>query len=249
MPKPLLAAVPAPTPVVTAPTPAAPAMLPARPAMLPATPAMLPATPSLPSYSATMTTKSLLPSFSTAPVGGIASPAPTAINVKGVKADVKEESNMLSTILRDEVAKFAQELADFQARSSTPLKGVIGSEADKHRLFKLTGELTAFGQDLNETTKTQDNEVRTLRTELLEVSALLDETRVRYSRRKNAGYNHLLKMRPLDPASRRKLAGIEQLYLHIEQQIEEASRKVESMNRERGRDQHSKPIEIPINEV
>ena len=187
----------------------------------------------------------MLPSFSTAPPAGVASPAPT------VAVQAKDESHLLSTILRDEIAKFGQELAEFKTRSNLPLKGVIGSssEADKQRISKLTSELSSFVQDLNETTKTQDAEVRTLRTELLEVSALLDEARVRYSRRKNAGYSHLLKMRPLDPSNRRKLAAIEQLHVHIEQQMEEASRKLESANRQRTTHRYNKPIEIPINEV
>ena len=155
---------------------------------------------------------------------------------------------MLAAVLCDEMARFTQELQDFKVRSTT-LKGVLGSESDKQRLFTLTSELCRFGEDLVETTRTQDGEVCMLRSQLLEWCALLDDARVRYSRPKNPRYNHLLKMRPLDPANRRKLVAIEELHLHIEQQIEEAGRKLELMNRERSKDRHNKPIEIPINEV
>jgi len=219
------------------------------PAVAPAAPAATPVAPSSVAPAAvpvaTPAATPVLPSFSTAPPAGVASPAPTVL------AQAKDESHLLSTILRDEIAEFCQELAEFKTRSSLPLKGVIGSsgEADKQRISKLTSELSSFVQDLNETTKTQDTEVRTLRTELLEVSELLEEARVRYSRRKNAGYNHLLKMRPLDPANRRKMSTIEQLHVHIEQQMEEASRKLETVNRQRTTHRHNKPIEIPINEV
>lgn len=95
-------------------------------------------------------------------------------------------------ILRDEVAKFVQDLEEFKTRSSA-LKVTIASEVDKQRLLKLTSDLSDFGVDLVDTTKIQDEEVRGLCTDLMEVAALLEDARVRHARRKSSRYSHLLK--------------------------------------------------------
>lgn len=164
-------------------------------------------------------------------------------------SSTSEESSMgaAAAILRDEVAKFVLDLQEFKARSST-LKVTVASEEDKQRLLKMTSELSDFGVDLVDTTKMQDEEVRGLCTDLVEVAALLEDARVRHARRKNSRYSHLLKLRPLDPANRRKLDGIERLHVHIEQQLVEAWRNLDSISRDRTKDRH-RQIEIPITQV
>lgn len=179
---------------------------------------------------------------------------PNATQKPSVPAPVKisnqstaEDSSMgaADAILRDEVIKFAQELQDFKHRSAN-LKVTVSNDEVKDRLLKRTAELSEFGVDLVDTTKSQDEDVRSLCTELVEVAALLEDARVRLARRKNSRYSHLLKLRPLDPSSRRKMDGIERLNAHIEQQLVEASRHLDS--RDRTRDQNRK-IEIPITQV
>ena len=152
-----------------------------------------------------------------------------------------------NAILCEEVAKFAQELAEFKARSCGT-KFRVASEEDKEKLLKMTTDLTDFGKSLVETTKTQDEKVRGLCTDLVEVTALMEDARVRHARRKNSRYSHLLKLRPLDPANRRKLDSIERLHVHIEQQLVEASRHLDSFSRHHSRGQQRK-IEIPVTQV
>lgn len=150
-------------------------------------------------------------------------------------------------VLNEEITKFVQELNEFKARSKS-IKVEIASEQDKERLMKLTAEMEAFGDELVDTTKTQDEEVRSLCAELVDLAALLDDARVRHARRKNPRYNHLLKLRPLDPASRRKMDSIEGLHMHIEQQLQEASRILDSISSMKPKDQ-SRKLEIPITQV
>ena len=174
----------------------------------------------------------------------VAKPTPTA----PVKPAVEESSmGAAAAILRDEVAKFVQDLQDFKARAAT-LKVTVANDEDKQRLLKMTTDLSEFGVDLVDTTKSQDEDVRSLCTELVEVAALLEDARVRHARRKNSRYSHLLKLRPLDPSSRRKMDGIERLNAHIEQQLVEASRHLDAISRQHTRDQ-SRKIEIPITQV
>lgn len=164
----------------------------------------------------------------------------------------EEETGMgpAARILQDEVAKFVCDLQDFKYRS-TNMRVSVASQADKERLLKTTSELSDFGTELVETTRTQDEEVRSLYTELTEVAALLEDARVRYARRKNPRYSHLLKLRPLDPASRRRMDGIERLYVHIEQQLEEADRMLESFKRDHrtGPKGTARKVEIPVTQV
>ena len=166
---------------------------------------------------------------------------------------IADESNTHSSmgaaaaILRDEVAKFVQDLKEFKARSLT-LKVTVASDEEKERLLKMTSDLAEFGVDLVDTTKVQDEEVRGLCTDLVEVAALLEDARVRHARRKNSRYSHLLKLRPLDPGNRRKMDCIERLHVHIEQQLVEASRSLDSISQNRSRDK-SRKIEIPITQV
>jgi hypothetical protein len=166
---------------------------------------------------------------------------------------IADESNIHSSmgaaaaILRDEVAKFVQDLKEFKARSLT-LKVTVATDDEKERLLKMTSDLAEFGVDLVDTTKVQDEEVRGLCTDLVEVAALLEDARVRHARRKNSRYSHLLKLRPLDPGNRRKMDGIERLHVHVEQQLVEASRSLDSISRDRTRD-NSRKIEIPITQV
>ncbi|KAI9560680.1 putative nuclear pore complex protein Nup214 [Daphnia sinensis] len=211
--------------------------------------------------------KPLQPSVPSATTAKVASqPAPVVAPVKAeatpvVSSTVKVASQTMAAeqpniqasvdaataILRDEVVKFVQDLEEFKARSST-LKVTVASEEDKQRLLKLTSDLSAFGVDLVDTTKVQDEEVRGLCTDLVEVAALLEDARVRHARRKNPRYSHLLKLRPLDPGNRRKMDDIERLHIHIEQQLVEASRCLDSISRERTRD-NSRKVEIPITQV
>ena len=160
-----------------------------------------------------------------------------------------DEPNMgaAAAILQDELTKFAQDLKEFKLRSAS-MKISVTSEEEKQRLIKMTAELSDFSKELVETTKNQDEEVRSLYTEVVEISALLEEARVRYARRKNPRYSNLLKLRPLDPSNRRKLDSIERIHIHIEQQLEEASRILESIGRDKNKDRQRK-IEIPITRV
>lgn len=192
----------------------------------------------------------IVPPIKIAEVSPIVPKPTTPVPVKLTNQTAVEESSSMgaaAAILRDEVAKFVQDLKEFKARSST-LKVSVASDEEKHRLLKMTSELATFGVELVETTKIQDEEVRGLCTDLDEVAALLEDARVLYARRKNSRYSHLLKLRPLDPANRRKLDGIERLHAHIEQQLVEASCSLDSINRDRTRDQ-SRKIEIPITQV
>jgi hypothetical protein len=180
-------------------------------------------------------------------------PKATPLTVKLTsQTPIADESNIHSSmgaaaaILRDEVAKFVQDLKEFKARSLT-LKVTIASDEEKERLLKMTSDLAEFGVDLVDTTKVQDEEVRGLCTDLVEVAALLEDARVRRARRKNSHFCHLLKLRPLDPGNRRKMDGIERLHVHIEQQLVEASRSLDSISRDRTRD--TRKIEIPITQV
>lgn len=180
-------------------------------------------------------------------------PKATPLTVKLTsQTPIADESNIHSSmgaaaaILRDEVAKFVQDLKEFKARSLT-LKVTIASDGEKERLLKMTSDLAEFGVDLVDTTKVQDEEVRGLCTDLVEVAALLEDARVRRARRKNSHFCHLLKLRPLDPGNRRKMDGIERLHVHIEQQLVEASRSLDSISRDRTRD--TRKIEIPITQV
>ena len=161
---------------------------------------------------------------------------------------VEESSSMSAAaeILRDEVARFVRDLEEFKARSST-LKVTVASDDEKQRLLKMTSDLSEFGVDLVDTTKVQVEEVRELSSVLVEVADDLENARI-HARRKNDRYNNLLKLRQLDPANRRKMDGIERLHAHIEQQLVEASRNLDSMKRERTKDQNRK-IEIPITQV
>lgn len=181
-------------------------------------------------------------------------PKATPLSVKLTsQIPIADESNIHSSmgaaaaILRDEVAKFVQDLKEFKGRSST-LKVTIASDDEKEKLLKMTSDLAEFGVDLVDTTKVQDEEVRGLCTDLVEVAALLEDARVRHARRKNSRYSHLLKLRPLDPGNRRKMDGIERLHVHIEQQLVEASRSLDSISRDRTRD-NTRKIEIPITQV
>lgn len=183
------------------------------------------------------------------PVEILAVSKSAVVPVKLASQTTSEESSMgaAGAILREEMTKFVLDLQEFKSRSST-LKVTVASEEDKQRLLKMTSELSEFGVDLVDTTKMQDEEVRGLCTNLVEVAALLEDARVRHARRKNSRYSHLLKLRPLDPANRRKLDGIERLHVHIEQQLVEASRNLDSIGRDRTKD-HNRKVEIPITQV
>uniref|UniRef100_A0A0P6FD67 Nuclear pore complex protein Nup214 n=1 Tax=Daphnia magna TaxID=35525 RepID=A0A0P6FD67_9CRUS len=206
---------------------------------------------SVPSATAAKVTS--LPAPVVAPVKAEAPPVFSSAVKSASQTMAAEQPNIQASvdaataILRDEVVKFVQDLEEFKARSST-LKVTVASEEDKQRLLKLTSDLSAFGVDLVDTTKVQDEEVRGLCTDLVEVAALLEDARVRHARRKNSRYSHLLKLRPLDPGNRRKMDDIERLHIHIEQQLVEASRCLDSISRERTRD-NSRKVEIPITQV
>ncbi|XP_057372318.1 nuclear pore complex protein Nup214-like [Daphnia carinata] len=209
-----------------------------------------PLQPSVPS--ATADNGAFLPA-PVAPVKAEATPVvPSAVKlasqtVATEQPNVQASVDAATAILRDEVVKFVQDLEEFKTRSSS-LKVTVASEEDKQRLLKLTSDLSGFGVDLVDTTKMQDEEVRGLCTDLVEVAALLEDARVRHARRKNSRYSHLLKLRPLDPGNRRKMDDIERLHIHIEQQLVEASRCLDSISRERTRDSNRK-VEIPITQV
>ena len=175
---------------------------------------------------------------------------PSVPNLTGEMKITADDPNVMgaaAAILRDELTKFAQDLHDFKSRSAS-LKVHVASEEEKQRLISMTSELSDFSKELVVTTKNQDDEVHSLYTEVAEISALLEEARVRHARRKNPRYSQLLKTRPLDPSNRRKLDCIERLHIHIEQQLEEATRSLESNSRDRNKDRQRK-VEIPVTRV
>ena len=145
-------------------------------------------------------------------------------------------------------------MQEFKTKASA-LRGVstIGSEEEKQRLLKRTADMQNFGKDLVETTRTQNTEIQSLRSETVEVTALLEEARLRHSRRKNSRFHQLLKMRPLDPVSRRRLANVQQLQSYLEQQMQEAFKKLDQMSRDAQRpasvSSGAKRLEIPVTQV
>lgn len=174
-------------------------------------------------------------------------PKPSVSPVKLLTTSDETSMGAAAAILRDEVAKFEQELREFKARSST-LRVTVASEEDKQRLLKMTSDLSEFGTVLVGNTKQWDEKVRGLCTDLVEVAALLEDARVRHARRKNSRYSHLLKLRPLDPANRRKLDRIENSHVRLERQLVLVSDKLDDITRDRTRDTKRR-VEIPITQV
>ena len=65
----------------------------------------------------------------------------------------------------------------------------------------------------------QSGEVLSLRTDAAEVAALVEEARLRQSRRRNAHLHQLLRLRPLDPVNRRRVSSIEKVQIYLDQQV------------------------------
>ena len=58
-----------------------------------------------------------------------------------------------------------------------------------------------------------------LRTDAAEVAALVEEARLRQSRRRNAHLHQLVRLRPLDPVNRRRVSSIEKVQIYLDQQV------------------------------
>jgi len=136
-------------------------------------------------------------------------------------------SAKVSAAIDEEYAAFESELKELRGVLSG-MKTFIGTQEDKVQLCTRTESCSKFCRDVIDTTKCQNTEIFSLRSSTLETFSWLEEAKARDSSTGDTRYLQLLRARPLDPRSLRKMEDLRAQFFYCEKQVEEAGNALDS---------------------
>ena len=142
------------------------------------------------------------------------SPAPSTPEPPAV-----DDSIYINAVV-DEIDQFDAELQQLSARVAG-FKAEVGTGEEKILLRRKLDNLYEFWKELKETTIGQNTEIHSVKADMMESFAWLEDAKSRNAQRKNPTYVQLKRSEELDPISSRHMTDIAHVKYYIENQLKQ----------------------------